>query len=339
MKKFVCTILVLALAVPLVFAGGAKQAKRKIVIYTSMYEDVIDAVKNDLSRQFPAYNIEFVYGGTGTLQARVAAEKSSGRLGCDILLVAEPSYSLELKESGMLHSYKSAHASSLAFDYDSGGFWYPVRVSNMVLAYNPERNAINTVPNSFRDFAYSTGVRGAVSMSNPLISGTAMATVSALRDKYGFEYFEALGRQNVMIDTGYIALAKLESGECKAAMILEELVLKKREEEQSRLEVIYPSDGTVMIPSTIMIINNRWSANRNTQAAEAIADWFLSVEGQNAIVSGWMHSVRTDFPRLPFDAMPTDEIRANSIPVNWEYCFRQGDEIQASFEEHVTHRR
>jgi iron(III) transport system substrate-binding protein len=340
MKRFLCFVVITTLAISLVFAGGAgDKGSNKIVIYTSMYEDVIEVLKNDLNKQFPKYTIEFVYGGTGTLQARVAAEQAAGKLGCDILLVAEPAYSLELKEKGILHSYKSTEASNLAFDYDPNGYWYPVRISNMVLAYNPEKNAENTIPHSFRDFAYDSSVRGAVSMNNPLVSGTTMATVTALRDKYGVEYFEALGKQNVMIDSGAVALVKLEKGECKVAMILEESVLQKREKEKSKLEVIYPTDGTIMIPSTIMIINNQWSANKNTAAAEAITDWFLSSEGQNAMVSAWMHSVRTNFPKLPYDAISTDEIRANSIPVNWENCFKQREEIQTSFENYVTHNR
>jgi len=90
-----------------------------------------------------------------------------------MLLIADPSYSLELKGKGMLHRYISAETGNLAFDYDKEGCWYPVRISNMVLAYNPAKNNKNNVPNSFSDFANNASVRGAVSMSNPLVSGTA----------------------------------------------------------------------------------------------------------------------------------------------------------------------
>jgi iron(III) transport system substrate-binding protein len=247
-------------------------------------------------------------------------------------MVAEPAYSLELKETGILHPFISTETSSLAFEYDPGGYWYPVRINNMVLAFNPARNPRNTIPNSFYDFAHDRRVRGAVSMRNPNISGTSLATLFALRDKYGLEYLDALGRQGVVIEYGTDgALTKLETGEYRVIMILEESILQLRER-GSTLEVIYPTDGTVMIPSTIMVINDRWSANRNTATAEAIANWFLSEKGQNAIVSGWMHSVRTDFPRIPYDSIPTGEIRANSIPVNWESNFRQREEILARFE-------
>jgi len=342
-------MLVLSIGISFAFAGGGSQSSApssaqsgptgKIMIYTSIYEDVIEAMDRVLARRFPSCDIEFFYGGTGALQAKIAAEQASNRLGCDMFLVAEPAYSLELKENGMLHQYITSEAANLAFEYDREGYWYPVRICNMVLAYNPEKYAKNTIPNSMRDFAYDASVRGAISMSNPLTSGTAMASVTALRDKYGYEYFDALGRQGVMVESGSVALTKLETGECKVIMILEESVLKKRQEEGSKLEVIYPTDGTIIIPSTVMTVAERWSANRNTKAAEAVTDWLLSPDGQNSIVDGWMHSVRNNFPRLPYDAVPTTQIRSNNIPVNWENVFRQREEIRTRFEELVTRRR
>jgi iron(III) transport system substrate-binding protein len=311
----------------------------KILIYTSMYEDIIEAMDKVLEKQFPNCDIEFFYGGTGALQAKIAAEQVSGKLGCDMLMVAEPSYSLELKEKGILYPYLSPEAANLDFEYDPEGYWTPVRISNMVLAYNPEKLPKDSIPTSLRDFAFDSNVQGAISMSNPLTSGTAMASVTALKDTYGYEYFEALGRQKVMVESGSVALSKLESGECKVIMILEESVLKKREEEGSKLEVIYPTDGTIIIPSTIMTVNDQWSANKNVAAAQAITDWFLSPEGQANIVAGWMHSPRAGFPKLPYDAIPTTEIKANNLPVNWENCYRQREEIRTKFEEAVTSKR
>jgi len=340
MKKIICLTIVFTLVISVIFAGGKKDVgpSGKIVIYTSMYEYVIESVKQNLKKQFPNITIEMIYGGTETIQNRVNSERAFGRLGCDILLVAEPAYSLELKENGMLHSYMSPERTNLAFDYDPQGYWYPVRISNMVLAYNPERNAKNTIPNSFFDFANNVNVRNVISMRSPLTSGTSMASIIALRDKYGYAYFNSLSRQNVHIEySSDTPIAKLETGEYKVIMILEESILRRRQE-GSKLEVIYPADGIIMIPSTIMIVNNRWSANRNTAAAEAISDWFLSTDGQNAIVDGWMHSVRTNFPRIPYDSKPTAEIRTGSLPVNWENYFNQKKETQDRFQDYLANR-
>ncbi|MCL2175477.1 MAG: ABC transporter substrate-binding protein [Treponema sp.] len=325
MKKLICVILTLAFTIPLAFAAGGGEAKGKITIYTSMYQEVIDKVKIELDKRFPRCHINFVYGGSGRLEHMIETERAAGRLGCDIIMTAEPTYALELKEKGLLHRYLSKEALNLAYDYDREGYWHPVRINNMILAFNPDRYSKNSIPNSFREFANDTRVRGAISMRNPNISGTSLATLSALRDKYGYEFIDSLARQNVRIEYGSAGtIQKLENGEYRAAMILEETILQLREH-GSRLEVIYPTDGTVMIPSPIMIINNRWSANKNSSSAQAIVDWFLSEYGQRVIVSGWMHSVRIDFPQIPFDSKPTGEIRENSIPVNWDSASRRSE--------------
>jgi iron(III) transport system substrate-binding protein len=346
MKNFVYFALIIALALLTIFAGGLYDAGSfssqrpigKITIYTSMYEDVIRSLDATLKKQFPNCKIQFFYGGTSQIQARIATEQGTGKLGCDILLAAEPSYSLELKEKGLLHRHISAEAGNLAFGYDREGYWYPVRVSVMVLAYNPEKNARNSVPDSFFDFANNSGLSGAVSMANPLVSGSAMAAAAALMDKYGYGYFEALGKQGVMIESSSTALTKLETGEYKVIMALEESVLQKRQKESSKLEIIYPIDGAVIIPSTIMTIAGKWSANNNTKSAEIITDWFLSPQGQKAIVAGWMHSVRKDF-EPPYGSIPTNRILTGSIPANWESIFRQREDIQIKFEELVTYKR
>ena len=345
MRKFLHLFIFIA-AVLTVFActsvesgTAAGRASDRIVIYTSMYENVITAVEAILGREFPGLNIEFVYGGTGFIQSRIINEHAAGRLGCDILMVGEPAYSLELKELNLLHSFASSEASNLNYDHDPDGFWYPVRVSAMVMAFNPARYSRDSIPQSFNNFAQDQSVRGAISMSNPLTSGTTMAAVTALRDRYGYEYFDALGRQNVTIESGAVALTKLETGEHRVIMILEESVLQKRQQEGSRLEVIYPADGNIIIPSTIMIVAEEWSANRNIAAAEAIANWFLGQDGQNAIVDGWMHTVRRDLNRVPFDSIGTEKLRSNSMNVNWDHYFRQRDEIRERFENYITNRR
>ena len=337
MRKFsagllgVVMVLVL-LAGPAMAASGVSG---KIVIYTSIYEDIIEMLQPVMKRVFPNVNVEFFYGGTGTLQAKVAAEIDTGSLGCDMFMVADPSYAMELKEADILHRYMSPEAVNLGFDHDPEGYWFPVRVSNMVLGYNPGRYSKNEIPNSMYDFAFDSSVKGAISKSNPLTSGTALAAIVALYDKYGIEYYQALGNQGVMIESGSVALTKLETGECKVIMVLEESILKKREEDGSKLEVIYPTDGTIVVPSPIMTVSDKWSANKNTVAAQAITDWFLSTEGQSYIIAGWMHSVRKDAVKAPYDAIPTADIRANHMPVDWVRAYQLREDFRTKFVEAV----
>ena len=351
-KKLMSIIFAGTMALGLVSCGGAGGSSEsadgggsgsghsdltgKIVIYTSMYEDIIDNMKDPLKKEFPNLDIEFFQAGAGTLQSKVAAELDTGKLSCDILMVAEPSYSLELKEKNILHPYKYADADKLAFDYDKEGYWYPVRVCNMVLAYNPEKNQKSEVPNSLKDFAENPAYKDALSMGNPLTSGTTYSSVVALLDKYGEEYFKALGTQNVAVESGSVAVTKLETGECKAIMVLEESILKKREEEGSGLEVIYPEDGSIAVPSNIMIVNDKYSANANTKAAEAVEEYFLSPAGQELIIKGWMYGVRNDMDKTPYDGSKLEDILKNNNPIDWDKAYHQRDEIREMFQKYVT---
>lgn len=339
MKKLTALVLCLLMAITLlpVSASAANaDVTGKVLIYTSMYQDIIEMMDKALAEEFPNCDIEFFYGGTGTLQTKLAGEMETGSLACDMLMVAEPAYSLELKEGKWLHSYVTENAKNLRFPYDTEGYWYPVRVCSMGLAYNPDMFAYEDIPVTFEAFAKDATAQGMISMSNPLTSGTAMATIVGLRAKYGDEYFDALGKQDVMVESGSSALAKLETGECKAIMILEESVLKKREEESSTLEWFIPEDGNVLVPSTVMTVDEAKSLNKNIPACEKITDWLLSEAGQSYIVKGWMHSVLKDYPGEPFDGAATAELIEKDIGVDWESCFRDRDEIRTAFQERVT---
>ena len=129
---------------------------------------------------------------------------------------------------------------------------------------------------------------------------------------------------------------KLESGECKVIMILEESVLKIRNEENSSLTCLYPEDGVVLIPSTVMTVKENKSANANIEACQALTDWLLSEPGQKAIIAGYMHGVLTSIDDTPVGSIALDKLISNNIPVDWERCYKERDEIRARFQEAVT---
>ena len=344
MKKLIaCVLLLSVLCMGTTFyATGPvdEDIEGKVVIYTSMYPFAIDMMTEALKEAFPNLEVEFFYGGTGSLQTKIAGEMGDsldGILECDMLMVAEPAYSLELKEYGYLEPIEIENPGDrLRFDYDKEGYWYPVRVLNMVLAYNPDFYSSEEVPHTFKDFAYDESLKGVISMSDPLTSGTAMAAITALSDLYGYEYFEALGKNQVMVESGSTALAKLQTGECKTIMILEESVLKIRDDEHSKIEVIYPDDGVILIPSTVMTIAEEKSANANLEACEAITNWLLSEDGQQYILKGYMHGVLKDMTDVPYDSIDTNELIAKDIGVDWERCYHERDEIRTKFQESVT---
>ena len=341
MKKLLSLLLVLALSLGLCSGALAvnEDVEGKIVIASSMYQFVLEQMSALLKEEFPNLEVEFYYKGTTDLISQLSGEMGpdhTNPLSVDMLLVAEPAYSLELKDYGYLHKYDIAAKDNLRFAYDPDGFWYPVRVCNMVLAYNPEKHSEAELPHSFKAFAEDPSVKGRISMGNPLTSGTAFAAVCALTEKYGLEYLDALRANGIMIESGSTALSKLESDECSVIMILEESVLQRRHDNGSKLAVIYPEDGNIMIPSTAMIVAEEKSANVNTEACEAVADWFFSEAGQKAIVAGYMHSVLKDFPEVPYDSVPTEKLIESDMGVNWERAYKERRTLEDEWNKRVN---
>ena len=358
MKRLFALLIALAMLLP---AGsslaGDASVRGELVIYSSMYQFVLDMLDEALREEFP--NLKpgnngsfFVYGGTSRLINQIYGEMEDGVLGCDMLLVAEPALSLELKEADYLEPVSVPGAASLLrFPYDEEGCWYPVRVCNMVLAYNPELEEQwaekgVTVPKTFRDFAADRGLKGLIAMGDPLSSGTTFAAVASLTQSnhYGRQYLKGLASNGVQVISGSDSLAKIRSGEIAAAMILEESVLKALKDAEDTgspltdLACIYPEDGVILIPSTVMTISDAHSKNANAEACKAVERWFLSETAQKLILQGYMHSVFREMDQVPFGSIDTNELIRKDMGVNWENVFRSRDEINLAWMEIVANR-
>ena len=359
-KKLVS--MVSALLLMLSPAGGAFAADEsvsgKIVIYSSMYPFVLDMLDEALKAEFPNLEPEnegsfFVYGGSTSLIKQVYEDMKLGRLACDMMLVAEPALGLELKEAGYLEPVAVENAASiLRFPFDEEGYWYPVRVCNMVLCYNPEMEAEwaakgVTIPRTFKAFAKDPSLKGRIAMGDPLFSGTTFAAVASLMqaNHYGRQYLKDLAANNIQISTGSVILTDLQEGKIAAAMILEESVLKKLKDAEdagtpiTNLQCIYPEDGVILIPSPVMTVAEERSRNRNTEACKAVERWFLSEEAQRIILQGFMHSVFTDMKEIPYGSLETETLMEKDMHVKWENAYFGRDDINNIWSEIILNRR
>ncbi len=357
MKKLFAVLL--AMVMILSFGTTAlavnEDVEGELAIYSSMYQFVIDMMDEALKAEFPnlvpAFDGSFFfYGGTSSLITKIYGEMETGTLGCDMMLVAEPALSLELKEAGYLEPIAIDNPGDLLrFPYDEEGYWYPVRVCNMVLAYNPEMEADweakgVKIPHTFKDFAEDPALKGLISMGNPLTSGTTYAAVASLtqEDHYGKAFLDGLAANEVMIESGSTALTKLQTGECAAIMILEESVLKVLKEAAdagnpiTNLKCIYPDDGVVLIPSTVMTVAEDHSKDVNIEACEAVEKWLLSEPAQELILEGYMHSVFKGMEKIPYESVDTNWLIEKDFGVDWVNAYQNREAINTAWTEIVT---
>ena len=330
---------ILALSVALAGCGGGdKKADKKaggtkgeIMVYTSIYPDIIDNMcKPNVAKAFPEMKVNWFQGGTEKVVTKITGEIKAKKIGADVLMVADPSYYLKLEDQKLLLPYKSKEEKNLINDKAADGAWYAVRVCNMIIAYNADKLKAEDAPKNWTDLT-DPKWKGKIAMPNPMLSGTAYVAVGALADKYGWEYFDKLKANGLRVEEGNSAIQnKLLTGEYAAAMILEENILKLANTKKEPLKVIYPKDGVVQVPSPIAIFNT----TKNPEGATALVDWWLSKEGQQAVVKGWMHSVRGDV-KEPIGSVPTKGLTDGKIKVDWRKLADNNAKIKEEFRKRV----
>ncbi|MDD5645956.1 MAG: hypothetical protein PHW86_02165, partial [Candidatus Bipolaricaulis sp.] len=111
MRKNLMLVLVLSFVAAAGIVGLAE--KEPLLIYTSCPTEIMSAIEQDFEALNPTIDLQVYRSGTGTVQAKIAAEKEAGRILADLIWVAEYSYCETLKDQDLLFPYLSPQAASL----------------------------------------------------------------------------------------------------------------------------------------------------------------------------------------------------------------------------------
>jgi iron(III) transport system substrate-binding protein len=291
--------------------------RQTVTIYTSIYENVIASLEPVLRETFPDIEVRFFQRGSEDVAARLNSEIAANTIGADLVMTSDPFWYEELKQAGHLLAYQSTRAVGIPSDLnDPDGAFVTVRMPVMVMAVNATRVAAADRPRTFRELTDARWAKR-ITMGDPNRSGSYFTAVAALSTQYGWEYFEGLRRNDIVAAGGNSAvLNRLMTGEKDAGIILLENLLQARQQNpQAPIEVVYPEDGVVLVPSPIAILK----ASAAPDAARRIYDFFLSDEGQNALVGGWMYSPFDHIPP-PAGARPWKEVFSSTLlPWTFDY--------------------
>lgn len=277
---------VLAL-LPLLFifqTACTKKNDNTLWIYTSIYKNVISEMEPLLQKKFPGVNFQWYQSGSENVAARLNAELSTGKPQADLILTSDPFWYLELKSGGHLMNYLSSAASGLAPNLtDPDAAFSTVRICVQVIAFHKE--AVTEPPKSWDDLKNPKWSKK-ISMASPLESGTALALVSQLAHKKGWDYFGGLSKNEILSAGGNSAvIQRIETKERPVGITLLENVLEAQKK-GSPIGYVIPTEGAVLIPSPIAIL----AKTKKPDLAKQVYDYFYSPEMQNAVLHGRMHS-------------------------------------------------
>jgi len=128
-------------------AFAAEPVKGKVMIYSSIYLHIIEQLKPVLKKTFPDVDVQWFYGGSEKVIAKLVAEFEQGSSMADLIMIADPAYYLTLKREGRLLQYKSPNAKYVLPAWlDKDGYFSGVRINVIGIAYNKNIVAAKDVP-------------------------------------------------------------------------------------------------------------------------------------------------------------------------------------------------
>ncbi len=272
-------------------APAAKVEAANVVVYTSLYQEVVEAVSPVLNAKLPpGVTVSFVQGGSGKIAKRLDEEIAKGAPGADVLLTADPAYFRALKAAGKLAAYSSPLAAKQPAEWKDT-HWATARFTTMVIGLSPEvaLDPKAKKPATWTDLGDPALTR--VALGDPRVSGTTLTAVSALAEAPGWPLFESLAKKKAVSAGGSaLVLQRLDVGDSDAGIVLLENLLAARAA-GSKVGVVFPKDGAIVVPGPIALV-------KDSKAARAVYDAILSPEVQRVFVEqGFMHGADGSTPQ------------------------------------------
>jgi iron(III) transport system substrate-binding protein len=278
--------------------GGGKDSKPidpdSVRIYTSLYPDVIEQLKPivdaEVAKRVPGIKVDWVQGGSERIRKRVDQEMADHFCPGDVLLTSDPAYYQSLAAAGKLVPYDSPEAARQPGDLrDPSGSWATARFSTMVIGIAADSKK---KVESFKDLM-DPAKDMRISIGDPDFSGTNLTTVGRLVGRYGWDYYKALKEKKAVVaGSNGTVMDRVETGTTDAGVVLLENLLAVKAK-GSKVKIVFPSDGAIVIPGPIALLPH----SRKARGAKAVYDALLSVDVQKAMVEkGFMHAADPSVP-------------------------------------------
>ncbi|KLU40909.1 MAG: ABC transporter substrate-binding protein [Peptococcaceae bacterium 1109] len=273
---------ILVVAVLLVLSLAVSASANTLTVYSSVDEENARALLNAFT-QSTGIDVRFVFLSSGPALARMEAEKNNPQ--ADVWLGAPSENHVLAKDRGLTQPYMSPNAAALdAKFYDPEGYWTSFYMNPMGVAIHTgwaERAGIE-MPESWYDLL-KPEFRGEIQMPTPQSSGTAYNLVASMVLAWGedeaFDYLKEL-HKNIQSYTqsGTAPSQAVAIGQAGVAIQFTPAFLKLMDEGYP-LKLIFPKEGVGYEAPAVSIIKGA----PNIEAAQALVDWLISVEGQNKL--------------------------------------------------------
>lgn len=291
-------------------ADSSNEPSGMVMMYSSMQEDQLIAVKEAFEKKYPNVKMEYYFAGTSKVITKIATEQQAGQVDADVIWVGDPADYVSFKEQGILQTYSSPEAEAIDPVFiDPEGYYTGARQMNMGIAYNTALVTAEEAPQSWNDLL-DPKWNDQIVMSDPGSSGTSKFWRNAImsNDAYGADWIQKLKDNGCYLESGTTATHNQIAASAYKVGVCLDYVTANLANEGSPIAFVFPED-TVSMFSPLGLVKNC----ANEENGKLLYDFILSKEGQQVLIDNNLITVRTDMEQEGVDvnaiaakAMETD---------------------------------
>src|SRR5215475_8693921 len=204
-RRVVALVLILAG----LFAGGpglaqdarveAARKEGKVVWYTSLALSSAEKVAKLFEAAYPGIKVEVHRTGSQRILQRVMQEVQANLKIVDVIHTSDAGHFVLLKDKKLLMKYTPPGVEKFPAGFkDREGYYYGLRATVNVIAYNTKIVSATEAPRTWKDLL-DPKWKGKLVTAHPGYSGVIATHVLALVKLYGWDYFKQLAQNRPML--------------------------------------------------------------------------------------------------------------------------------------------
>jgi iron(III) transport system substrate-binding protein len=333
MKKSL-TFLLFALSVATATAALAQdaamiQAARKegsVAWYTSLAIPSSTAIAHAFKTKYTGIDVEVHRTGSQRVLQRVMQEATAGIKNADVIHTSDAGHFVLLKDKGLLLQYTPKGVESFPAGFkDKNGFYFGMRATLSVIAYNPKLVADKDAPATWKDLLNSKWSGKEVS-AHPGYSGIIMTHVLALVNVYGWEYFRDLAKNKLhLVQSANDPAGIIASGERPVGVNGAEYFYYKTLKQGNPIKIVYPKEGIPLVVSPVAIAKDSPRPN----AAKLFTEFIFTKESQQLLAD--KEGLYTGHPEVTYPADKPKLKDLKLLPADPDELEKRNAEIKKRF--------
>ena len=275
----------------------AAKKEGKVVWYTSLAIPSSTAIAHAFRTKYAGVDVEVHRTGSQRVLQRVMQEAGAGIKNADVIHTSDAGHFVLFKDKGMLMKYipKGAEIFPAGFK-DKDGFYFGMRATLSVIAYNPKSVAEKDAPKTWKDLL-NPKWKGKMVSAHPGYSGIIMTHVLALVNLYGWEYFRELAKNGLhVVQSANDPAGVVASGERPVGANGAEYFYYKTQKQGNPIKIIYPNEGIPLVVSPVAIAKDAPHPN----AAKLFSEYIFAKESQQLLAD--REGLYTGHPEVTYPA-------------------------------------